>query len=103
MIDHLKLYEGSTDYLYGSTRTYMTEASTGTFTQCYIFRVRLKSDHKIDDAGGLKFTKLSNASIGSDAYVTGISNTMENSENEFHLTLFDPTNRKLYYLKPHLS
>ena len=52
MIDHLKLYDGSTDYLYGTTRTYMTESSTGTFTQCYIFRVRLKSDHKIDDSGG---------------------------------------------------
>ena len=29
MVDHLKLYEdGSTDYLYGTTRTYLTQGST---------------------------------------------------------------------------
>ena len=105
MVDHMKLFEGgSNDYIFGTTRTYMDSGSVGTFTQAHIFRVKLiSSDHKIDTSSGLLVSKLSSGSLGTDSYVTGISNSLENSDKEFHLTIFDPTNKKLYYMKPNFD
>ena len=81
MVDHLKLHEGgSDDYLFGTTRTYKFDGTTSTFSQAHIFRVRLKSDHKIDDGGGHDVSRLSSAALGNWSYVTGISNELENSD-----------------------
>ena len=107
MVDHMKLYEGSSDdYLFGTTRTHLRESSaTQTHTQIHIFRVRLKSksDHKIDASGAHYVSQLDSTDLGVGSYVTGISNELENSDMEFHLLLFDAENKKLYYMKPHLN
>ena len=68
-----------------------------------MFRVRLKSDHKIDASGGFLMTKFDSSVLGTGSYVTGISNKLESSSNGFHLLMFDPSQSKLYYLQPNFS
>lgn len=103
MIDHMKLHQGPTDYLFGTTRTHLRPTSTGTHTQIHVWRVRLlASTHKVDSSGGFLVAKIDPAGLGAQSYVTGISNSLENSETEFHLTYFDPTNQKLFYMRPSL-
>lgn len=73
MVDHMKLHESSTDYIFGTTRNHLTDGAGGTHTQIYIFKLRLKSDHLIDDSGGYSVAQLNAANMGSGSYVTGIS------------------------------
>ena len=66
MVDHMKLhYGGSTDYIFGTTRTHLRHDSPGTQTQVHIFRFKLKSDHKIDHSNdSLEISRIHAKNLG---------------------------------------
>ena len=95
MVDHLKLDVsggGSSDYLFGTTKTYLRNESEGAHTQVHIFRISLTSDHKIDQSVNPVLAQLKPTDLGSDSFFTGISNQLENAGSEFHSLMYDPQN-----------
>ena len=106
MIDHMKLHKGSTDYIFGTTRTHLRPLSHGTGSRVFIFKIKLTSDHKIDNvsANNLETVKLDmESALGVDSRITGISNEMVYHNNGvdmgIDIIVFNPTTKRLWYIR----
>jgi len=67
--------------------------------QVYFWRVKLKSDHKIDTSAALiKKIEIKNV-LNKDGYVLGISNALEADAKQFHLIYLSYTEGITYYMR----